>query len=203
MGKTTEQRRQESLKRISSEVQELRQQLKRVKLDCSDSETCTGISDPKDNEQSTKELLNDTKMPLQDPAHLLHSCEEQHAFCQGIYNALIKLIGEVGQPREDNFMCIKQLCDFTKELKDQEKIFFPKIELLRNLKQHLDKLQVAQVEELEKWSRAQKEQVEGVEKLLSSLLNQGNIEKNQVCLKEHCPTKILCFHAYARSLLLA
>ena len=184
-GKTADQRRQESLKRISSEVQELRQQLKRVKLDCGDTESCgSGISYPKENTQPVKEPQGDVKVTQQDAEHLLQSCEEQHSLCQAIYDALIKLIGEVGQPRDDNFMCIKQLCDFTKELKDQERTFFPKIEMLHSRKKHLDEQQVAQVEKLEKWSRAQTEQVEGVEKLLLSLLSQGKIiERNQVSLR--------------------
>ena len=177
MGKTVEQRRQESLKRISSEVQELRQQLKRVKLDSSDVESCAGSGGFKQITQPLKNDQNDVKMSSQDVPHLLHSCEEQHTFCQSIYNALIQLIGEVAPLGEDNFMCIKQLYDFTKELKEQEKTFLPKIEVLRHLKEQLDSLQVTQLEELEKWSRAQKEQVQGVEKLLSSLLHQG---KNQV-----------------------
>ena len=177
MGKTVEQRRQESLKRISSEVQELRQQLKRVKLDCSDAESCAGSGDLKQITQPLKNDQNDLKMASQDVTHLLHSCKEQHTFCQSIYNALIQLIGEVAPLGEDNFMCIKQLYDFTKELKEQEKSFLPKIDVLRDLKEQLDSWQVAHLEELEKWSRAQKEQVQGVEKLLSSLLHQG---KSQV-----------------------
>ena len=177
MGKTVEQRRQESLKRISSEVQELRQQLKRVKLDSSDAESCAGSSDFKQITQPLKNDQNDVKMSSQDVTHLLHSCNEQHTFCQSINDALIQLIVELVPLVKDNFMCIKQLCVFTKELKEQEKRFLSKIEVLRDLKEQLDSLQVAQLEELEKWSRAQKEQVQGVEKLLSSLLHQG---KNQV-----------------------
>ena len=181
MEKNAEQRHQESLKRISSaEIEEPTQQLKPVKLACTDAKSnCTGISDPKENTKPTKEVLESKGSP-QDATQLLHSCEEQRTFCEGIYNALIKLVGEVGQPRDDNFMCIKQLCDFTKQLKDQEKIFLPKIELLHNLKQNLDQLQVAQVKDLEKWSRAQKEQFEGVDRLLSTLLYE---EKNQVSLQ--------------------
>ena len=178
MGKSVEQRRQESLKRISSEVQELRQQLKRVKLDCSDAESCAGTCDPIKVTVPSKKDLNDGKMSAQDVIHLLNSCEEQHTFFQDFYNALIQMIGEVPCVGEDNFLCIKQLYEFTRELKGQEnKILLPKIDMLHHLKEHLDKPQVAQVEELEKWSRAQKEQVQGVEKLLSSLLHQG---KNQV-----------------------
>ena len=172
MGKTVEQRRQESLKRISSEVQELRQQLKRVKLDCSEAESFRGSSDFKQITQPLKNYQNDVTMSSQDVTHLLRSCEEQHTFCQRIYNTLIQLIGEVAPLGEDNFKCIKQLYDFTKELKEQEKTFLPKFEVLRDLKEQLDSLQVAHLEELEKWSRAQKEQVQGVEKLLLSLFQQ-------------------------------
>ena len=178
MGKSVEQRRQESLKRISSEVQELRQQLKRVKLDCSDVESCPGTCDPIKVTEPSKKDLNDGEMSAQDVIHLLNSCEEQHTFFQDFYSALIRMIGEVPRLAEDNFLCIKQLYEFTRELKGPEnKILLPKIYMLHHLKEHLDKPQVAQVEELEKWSRAQKEQVQGVEKLLSSLLHQG---KNQV-----------------------
>ena len=44
MAKTTEQRRQESLKRISSEVHELKQKLKKVKLDCGDGDQNDGCN---------------------------------------------------------------------------------------------------------------------------------------------------------------
>ena len=191
MGKSAEQRRQESLKRISSEVQELRQQLKRVKLDCGDAnlDTSDGVkSCPHGDMQSMKEAVDDehvnsvSKHLSQGASvqQLLKSCEEQRTFCEGIYGALIKLVGEVGQPREDNSKCIQQLWDFTKELRDQEQTFFSKIEQVRSQSQCLDEGQVAQVEELDKWKRAQKQQVEGVEKLLLLLLNQGMKEKSQV-----------------------
>ena len=191
MGKTAEQRRQESLKRISSEVQELRRQLKRVKLDCGDADlhTSDGVkSCAQGDVQSIKEAVDDEHVNLvsehwsqgESVQQLLKSCEDQRTFCEGIYGALIKLVGEVGQPREDNAKCIRQLCDFIKELQDQEKTFFSKIEQVRSQKQHLNELEVAQVEELDKWKRVQKQQVEGVSKLLLELLNQGMREKNQV-----------------------
>lgn len=185
MGKTPEQRRQESLKRISSEVQELRQQLKKVKLDCGDVDLSESVKNcPIDEAQPTCDSSEDAALMVhqsqgESVEQLIQSCEEQRRFCQGIYDALIKLIGEVGQPREDNAKCIRQLCDFTKELRDQEKTIFSKIELLRGQNQHLDKHPVSRVEQLEKWQRAQKEQVEGVEKLLSSLLHQGGMERRQ------------------------
>ena len=188
MGKTAEQRRQESLKRISSEVQELRQQLKRVKLDCGDADLDTsdgvkscpqgGVQAAVDNEHVNS--VSEHSSQSESVQQLLKSCEDQRRFCEGIYGALIKLVGEVGQPREDNAKCIQQLCDFTKELRDQEKTFFSKIEQVRSQSQHLNELQDAQVERLDKWKRVQKQQVEGVEKLLSSLLHQGMMEKRQV-----------------------
>lgn len=192
MGKTTEQRRQESLKRISSEVQELRQQLKRVKLNCGDADLDLHVSDevksfPQGDVQSIKETVDDETVNSvsehssqgESVQQLLKSCEDQRSFCQGIYVALINLVGEVGQPREDNAKCIRQLCDFTKELQDQEKTFFSKIEQVRSQRQHLNDEQVAQVENLDKWKRAQKQQVEGVERLLSSLLYQGTMERRE------------------------
>lgn len=192
MGKTADQRRQESLKRISSEVQELRQQLKRVKLDCGDADLHVDSSDgvkscPQGDVQSIKEAVDNVHVNSvcehssqgESVQQLLKSCEDQRMFCQGIYDALIKLVGEVGQPREDNAKCIRQLCDFTKELQDQEKTFFAKIELVRSQSQQLDELQVARLEKLDKWKRAQKQQVEGVEKLLSSLLSQGTMERRE------------------------
>ena len=190
MGKTAEQTRQESLKRISSEVQELRQKLKRVKLDCGDADldTSDGVkSCPQGDVQSRKETLGDVHVSSvcehssqgESVQQLLKSCEDQRIFCEGIYGALIKLIGEVGQPREDNAKCIRQLCDFTKELQDQEETFFSKIEQVRSQSQHLDKVQVAEVEKLDKWRRVQKQQVKGVEKLLSSLLSQGMMERRE------------------------
>lgn len=191
MGKTAEQRRQESLKRISSEVQELRQKLKRVKLDCCDAglDKNDGVKFCSQGDvQSIKEAVDyehvnsvsEHSSQGEIVQQLLKSCEDQRRFCEGIYVALIKLVGEVGQPREDNAKCIRQLCDFIKELQDQEKTFFSKIEQVHSQSQHLDELQVAQVEELDKWKRAQKQQVEGVEKLLLLLLNQGTMEKRQV-----------------------
>ena len=177
MGPTVEQRRQESLKRFSSsEVQELRQQLKRVELDCSDAESCPGSSDFNQITEPLKNEQNDVKMSSQDVTHLLHSCNEQHTFCQSINDALIQLIVELVPLVKDNFMCIKQLCVFTKELKEQEKRFLSKIEVLRDLKEQLDSFQVAYLEELEKWSRAQKEEVHGVEKLLFNSLHQGKLQ---------------------------
>lgn len=179
--KTPEQRRQESLKRISSEVHELRQKLKKVKLDCGDADSSNGCNYcSTDVPQPVCDSFQDSacakhQFQAEGMEHMIQSCEEQRCFCQKIFDALIKLVSEVGQPREDSAKCIGQLCDFTKELRDQEKAVFSKIEYVHN--QYLNKHQVIRIEELEKWKRAQKEQVEGVEKLLSSLLQQGYLDR--------------------------
>lgn len=183
MAKTTEQRRQESLKRISSEVQELRQKLKKVKLDCGDGDPNDGCNYCSvDVAQPICDSFEDSaqeKCHLQDESveQMIQSCVEQRNLCQGIFDALINLVSEVGKPREDSAKCIGQLCDFTKELRDQEKTLFSKIEFVHN--QQLDKNQVIRIEQLQKWKRAQKEQVEGVEKLLSNVLQQGSIDRRQ------------------------
>lgn len=84
---------------------------------------------------------------------------------------------------DDNFKGISQLCNSTKEVKDQEKALSPKIELLNNMKDCLDTHQTTKLEKLDKWYRAQQEQIDGVEKLLLSLLSQGSIAQNQKMLK--------------------
>ena len=58
----------------------------------------------------------------------------------------------------------------------------PKIEVLHNLKEQLHGLQVAAVENVERWSRALKEQLQGFEELLSILLSQ---RKAQVSLMKY------------------
>ena len=183
MAKTTEQRRQESLKRISSEVHELKQKLKKVKLDCGDGDPNDGYNYCCVNgAQPVCDSFEDSaweKCQLQvgSMEQMIQSCVELQNFCQGLFAALIELVSEVGQPREDNAKCIGQLFDFTKELRDQLKTLFSKIEFVHN--QDLDENQAIQIEELEKWKRMQKEQVEGVEKLLSSLLQQGSMDRRQ------------------------
>ena len=173
MEKNPEQRREESLKRISSEVQELQQQLKRVKLDMNRKNL------PKD-----KEPENDLLGPQQDEVHLLKSCEEQLAFCRGIFDALLKLTGEVGQLKHDNIICISKLWDFTKELKHQEKQFLSsKIKSLNSLKDNLDEDQTAELEKLAKWYKIHQEQFDELEKLLSMVLFQGESTTKQVSVK--------------------
>ena len=188
MEKTPEQRREESLKRINSEVQELQQQLKRVKLDMvfTDERMAPSVDEknaPKDKEPKNDLLGHDAKVPQLDEVHLLQACEEQQSLCQGIFNALIELIGEVGQLKDDNFMCISKLRNFTKELKDQGKLFCSKIESLNSLKDNLNEDQTAELEKLSKWYKIHQKQVDGLERLLSSLLSQGRSTKNPVSVK--------------------
>ena len=157
------------MKGISSEVQELKQQLK---------------SQPRRNTWAAS--APDAKAPSQHGELLLQYCEEQHLLFQGIYQELIKLVGEVAElPRGDSVKCFKQLFDFAKELQNHEKkLIFTKIEQLTNQKQHLNKQQVIRVEKLEKWKREQQDHIEGVEKLISNWLKPGKVEKHhaqQVC----------------------
>ena len=173
--KTAEQRRQESLKRISTEVQELRHKLKRVKLDCRVLDSSGGAATAQNDEQSA-ESQPDGKGLQDELESQLKSCECHRDSWQAMYDALIKLVGEAGQPKEDNFKCLKQLFDFTKELRDQEKKFFPIIEQLQEQKQQLSEPQCTRLEELKKWQRAHTQQLDGVQRLLSSLLDQGKIK---------------------------
>ena len=187
--KTPDQRREDSLKRINSEVQELRQQLKRVKFDMENTDECVvssadGKNIPKNKECKNDSLVHDAKVPQQDEVHLLQSCEEQQSLCQGIFNALIKLSGEVGQLKDDNFVCISKLWNFIKELKDQEKLFSSKIESLDSLKDNLNEDQTDELEKLAKWYKTHQKQVDGLEKFLSSLLSQRQGTKNQVSVKQ-------------------
>ena len=189
MEKNPEQRREESLKRISSEVQELQQQLKRVKLDMVFTGECMVSSvdwknTPKDKEPKNDLMCHDAMVPQQDKVHLLQSCEEQLSFCRGIFDALVRLIGEVCELKHDKVM-ISKLWNFTKELKDQEKqlLFSSKIESLNSSKDNLYEDQTAELENLTKWYKAHQEQLSQLEKLLSTLLCQGKSTKSQVSVK--------------------
>ena len=200
MEKTEEQKLQDCLVRYSTGIEELKKEMQ----DCSvrystgieelkkeiqeqkeardkdddhydDGRPSAGTSSPEQNTVQSDTLLNDVKVSLQDATQLLQCCEEHKTHYNGIYKNLIKKVEEVAQLREDNFMCVKHLCDSIKEIKDEEKkIFNPKLKRLHDLKQDLDGCQVTQVEELDKWSTVQEKQLREVEKLLSSLLNQGN-----------------------------
>ena len=200
MEKTEEQKLQDSLVRYSTGIEELKKEMQDCSVrystgieelkkeiqgqkeakdkdddDYDDGRPSAETSSAEQNTQQSDTLLNDVKVSLQDATQLLQYCEEHKTHFNGTYNNLIKKVEEVAQLREDNFMCVKHLCDSIKEIKDEEKkIFNPKLKRLRDLKQHLDGCQVTQVEELGKWSTVQKKQLSEVEKLLSSLLNQGN-----------------------------
>lgn len=189
MEKTPEQRREECLKRISSEVRELQHQLKRVKLDMvfTDEDMVSSVDGkniPKDKELKNDLLGHDAKVPQQDVVHLLQLCEEQQALCQRIFDALIKLSGEVGQLKGDNYGCISTLWNFMKEVKDQEKLFSSKIESLNSLKDNLSDDQTDELEKLAKWYKTYQKQVDGLQKFLSSLLLQRQSAKNQVSVKQ-------------------
>lgn len=121
-------------------------------------------------------------MSLQGVTHLLHSCEKRLKYLQSRYYTLVQIIGDTFQLEDVNLMLVKQLFVFTKELKEQWKAFLPKIEVLHNLKEQLHGLQVAAVENVERWSRALKEQLQGFEELLSILLSQ---RKAQVSLMKY------------------
>ena len=190
MEKKPEQRREESLNRISSEVQELRQQLKRVKLDMvfTDGRMVSSVDRkniPKDKEPKNDLLGHDAKVPQQDKVFLLKSCEEQLSFCQGIFDALVKLIGEVGQLKHDNVICMSKLWKFIKELKNQEKqlLFSSKIESLNSLKDNLNEDETAELEKLARGYKAHREQLSQLEKLLSTVLCQGRTTTKQVSVK--------------------
>lgn len=158
--------------------------MKEVKLDCGDVDSNDGVqNNSRDNTQpiATHSLFDD-KVDLQQGEsveQLLHSCEEHRSFCQMIFGALIKLTGEVGQLSEDNAKCIKQLTDFTMELREQERANFSKIEFVRSQSQHLDEQHVVRAEELVKWKTQQEVQFMEVEKLLSELRRQGSMERAQ------------------------
>ena len=163
------------IEELKKEIQEQKEAKDKDDDDYDDGRPSAGTRSAEQNTQQSDTLLNDVKVSLQDATQLLQYCEEHKTHYNGIYNNLIKKVEEVAQLREDNFMCVKHLCDSIKEIKDEEKkIFNPKLTRLHDLKQHLDGCQVTQVEELGKWSTVQKKQLSEVEKLLSSLLNQGN-----------------------------
>ncbi|XP_074617410.1 uncharacterized protein LOC141876605 isoform X15 [Acropora palmata] len=189
MEKNPEQRREESLNLINSEVQELQQQLKRVKLDMvfTDERMVSSVdrkNTPKENGPKNDLLCHDAMVPQRDKVHLLQSCEEQLSFCRGIFDALVRLIGEVCQLKHDKVI-ISKLWNFTKELKDHEKqlLFSSKIESLNSLKDNLYEAQTAELENLAKRYKAHQEQLSQLEKLLSTLLCQGKSTKSQVSVK--------------------
>ncbi|XP_044167134.1 uncharacterized protein LOC114954239 isoform X2 [Acropora millepora] len=178
MEKYPEQRKEESLQRIKS-------QLKRDKLDVDNTNECLvssvdGPNTAKDKEPKNDLLGHDATVPQQDEVHLLQSFEEQLLLCQGIFDALIKLIGEVSpQPKDNDFVWMSNLFFFTKALKNQEKLFSSKIKSLKSLKDNSNKDQSGELEKLVKRYKTHQQKVDELETLLSSLLFQRQGTKNQ------------------------
>ena len=174
--------RQESLKRyISSELRDLRLQMKKGQLACGNGDKTDGIQDAsKDKTEPTSSLLNEEVDPPNDESveKLLESCEQHRYYFQRMFDALIKLTGEVGQQNEDNVDCIEKLLDFARELKQKETTLFSKIESVGTQSQLKDKQHANRVEELQKWKTQHELQFKEIEKLLSSgLLYQRTTER--------------------------
>ncbi|KAK3746761.1 hypothetical protein QZH41_013590, partial [Actinostola sp. cb2023] len=171
--KTKEERRQDSLRRVSAELTQLRERMKKVRLKSEDKDE-TGEDKDVTRPQSDYTTANMNKITLNEAREMLKMCVVQSENSQIMYRVLIKLIGEVG-PLEGNSRCLRQLSDFTNELRDQERKLYPKLVLLDALKDNLDDNQVAILGRLQKWQQTQNKQVDGIEKLITSLLEQGNI----------------------------
>ena len=106
---------------------------------------------------------------LKEVDELLKSCEFQCQSWQGMYNGLVKLIGEVGS-LDENGQAVQQLSDFAKAMQQQEKRFFPKITELEEQHEKMNEEQLTRLDELKRWRKTQSQQLEGIEKLLASLL---------------------------------
>ena len=174
--------RQESLKRyISSELQDLRLQMKKGQLAYGNVDKTDTIQDAsKDKTEPTSSLLNEEVDPPNNESveKLLESCEQHRYYFQRMFDALIKLTGEVGQQNEDNVDCIEKLLEFTRELKQKETTLFSKIESVGTQSQIKDKQHANRVEELQKWKTQHELQFKEIEKLLSSgLLYQRATER--------------------------
>ena len=150
-------------------------------LACGNVDKTDGIQDAsKDKTEPTSSLLNEEVDPPNDESveKLLQSCEEHRNYFQRMFDALVKLTGEVGQQNEDNVDCIKKLLDFTRELKQEETTLFSKIESVGTQSQLKDKQHANRVEELQKWKTQHELQFKEIEKLLSSgLLYQRTTER--------------------------
>ena len=111
-----EQRRQESLKRASEEIEHLRKKLKMAQLDPAENLD----KPPEENYENNSEKMieKDTDSDLE---VLVTNCEVQCHNLQGMFDGLIKLIGEVG-PLDGNNRCLNQLCDFVRDFQGQEQI---------------------------------------------------------------------------------
>lgn len=175
--KTKEERRQESLRRVSEELIELRKKMKQVRIE-SENEEESGTDENKQRRKSDS-ASNKTAMSQEQLQEMLRMCVLQSESSQMMYKVLIKLIGEVG-PLEGNSRCLRQLSDFTNELREQERKLLPKLYTVNALKDNLDSKQVAVLERLLKWQQTQTKQVEGIEKLITSLLEQGKIQWKRV-----------------------
>lgn len=169
--KTKEQRRQESLRRVSAELTEMRKKMQRVRIVSEDENVDQENPCPRPKSTLTK---NDSDISPEESREMLRMCILQSENSQMMYKTLIKLIGEVG-PLEGNSRCLRQLSDFTNELREQERKIIPKLYMLTALKANLEENQVAILERLQKWQQTQNKQVEGIEKLITSLLEQGKI----------------------------
>ncbi|XP_031556888.1 uncharacterized protein LOC116293564 isoform X2 [Actinia tenebrosa] len=175
--KTREERRQESLRRVSEELAQLRKRMRKVRIDSdSDDDEVTATQKSK---QAKPHRSEHNRMTPDEAREMLRMCEFQSESSQTMYKVLIKLIGEVG-PLEDNSRCLKQLSEFTLELRAQEYKLLPKLELLNSVKEDLNENQLLHLGSLKTWQDTQNKQVEGIEKLLTSLLEQGNIKWQRV-----------------------
>lgn len=167
--------RQESLKRyISSELQDLRFQMKEGQLACGIVDTANGTQDTsKKKIEPLSSSLNKEVDPSNDESvdKLLQTCEEHRNFFQKMFEGLIKVTAEVAQQSEDNVKCIQQLLEYTKELQREEIALFLKIELVCTQNQLSDEKHGDRIEELQKWKTQHEVQFKEVEKLLSGLLN--------------------------------
>jgi translation initiation factor 2 beta subunit (eIF-2beta)/eIF-5 len=175
--KTREQRREESLRRVSAELTQLRKRMRKARIDSdSEDDDITPTQQVKQNRPCGAEI---NRMSQDEVREMLTISEFQSESSQTMYKVLIKLIGEVG-PLEGNSRCLRQLSEFTTELRVQESKLFPKLELLRSVKEELDEEQIVRLERLKTWQQTQNKQVDGIEKLLTSLLEQGNIKWQRV-----------------------
>ena len=174
---------------IATEIQNLKRYLKEGNLDCGEGDTSD--EDSGGTRQETNTISDDKEDPSygESTEQLLLSCEENREFCNSISVVLINLTGEVGRLSNDNLECIKQLREFSRELRKLERRLFVNIEYLRNQSQHSDEPHAARAEKLVKWKTEQEKQFMEVEKLLSGLLHQGSKDSrpqyqgNQVLFK--------------------
>ena len=173
--------RQESLKRyISSELQDLRLQMKKGQLACGNVDKTDTIQDAsKDKTEPTSSLLNEEVDTPNDESveKLLQSCEEHRNHFQNMFEALIKLTAEAGQQSEDDVDCVQKLLDFTMELQQKGITLFSKIESVGTQSQLKDQQHTNRFEDLHKWKTQLELQIKEVEKLLLGLLHQRTTDR--------------------------